>query len=143
MHGQHTKLALGENHRRVLSVVLRSLEQMCEEIEGWLERKPGLLFRVEDDLSPRQRRELRQQAIRLRGQLRRLADEIALNASVQSPRRAIAALLSSHIVQLEETTSERLRGYGVLSEEARQKIDAELAQLIRLTEQMLECVERG
>ncbi len=123
-------------------MVLRSLEQMCEEIEHWLLRRSGLLIQVERDLSAEQVEELRRQTAQLRVELHHMAAAIRLNPSAQSPRRAIAALLSTNIVQLEETTSERLRGYGTLTGEARQKIDAELSKLIRLMERMLKGVER-
>ncbi len=134
------KLKLGENHRRVFSIVLRGLEQMCMEIESWLEKRPGLLCRVEMDLSSEQQEDLRQLVGRMRAEIRRLAAEIEVDPGVKSVRRAVRAVLSSNIVQLEESDASRLRGYGQLSEEAAIKIDAEMAHLIALLEQMVGAV---
>ncbi|MGH9730736.1 MAG: hypothetical protein ACRD4A_03475 [Candidatus Acidiferrales bacterium] len=104
------KLKLGENHRRVVSVLLRGLEQMCDEIEARLEEAPGVLRQVRSDLSAAQDTDLREMTARVREEIRRLNTEIELDAAIRSPRRAILALLSASIVNLEESDSKRLRG---------------------------------
>ena len=101
------KLKLGENHRRVVSVLLRGLEQMCDEIEARLAEVPGVLRQVKSDLSHAQSAALREMTARVREEIRRLNTEIELDAAVRSPRRAILALLSASIVNLEESDSKR------------------------------------
>jgi hypothetical protein len=49
------KLKLSENHRRVVSVLLRGLEQACDEIEVSFQEPMGTLRRVHGDLSAGQR----------------------------------------------------------------------------------------
>jgi hypothetical protein len=132
---------LGENHRRVISVVMRGLEQMADDIERWMEKKPGLLIRREQDLSPAQQSRLRTLAAELRRELVRIAGELELSPAVQSPGRSISALLSAMLVQLEESDSKRLRGYGRMPEEAAEKLDGEISHLIALLEQMAGVVE--
>jgi hypothetical protein len=135
------KLSLGENHRRVMSVVFRGIEQMCDEIDATFAAAPGLLRRVEDDLSARQRAKLQAMNARVREEIRRLTSEIELDPAVRSPRRTIRALLAASIVNLEESDSTRLRGYGELSREAAVKIDRELKTLAVLLEEMASTVE--
>lgn len=137
------KLKLGENHRRVISVLLRGLEQMCDEIEARLAEVPGVLCQVKSDLSPAQGVALREMTARVRGEIRRLNAEIELDAAVRSPRRAILALLSASIVNLEESNSKRLRGYGALASEAATRLDDELNRLVALLEEMTTIAEEA
>ena len=136
------KLQLGENHRRAVSVLLRGLERMCDEIESALVEAPGVLRRVKDDLSAAQGMALRKMSGRVRGEIRRLNLEIELEPGVRSRQRTIRAILSVNIINLEESGSERLRGYGVLSKEAAAQLDGEFNRLIALLEEMEAVVEQ-
>jgi hypothetical protein len=143
MADQSEKLKLDENHRRAVSVVLQSLERMCDDCEAWLARSSGLLLRVQNDLSERQRESLRNHLQQVRDELRRISHEMAVDVKIQFPQRAILALLVSNVTNLEETNSKQLRGYGRLSEEAAVKVDAEMARLNAILEQMINAIERG
>ena len=94
------KLQLGENHRRAVSVLLRGLERMCDEIESALVETPGVLRRVKDDLSAAQGMALRKMSGRVRGEIRRLNSEIELDPAVRSRQRTIRAILSVNIINL-------------------------------------------
>ncbi len=137
------KLKLGENHRRVVSVLLRGLEQACDEIEATFRESPGALRHIHDDISPAQRSGLREMTGRVRREIHRLASEIELDPSVRSQRRTILALLSSSIVNLEESEPRKLRGYGAMSPEAEARLGGEFERLIELLEQMASVVEQG
>ncbi|HEV2617201.1 MAG TPA: hypothetical protein VGU63_11400 [Candidatus Acidoferrales bacterium] len=137
------KLKLGENHRRVVSVLLRGLEQMCDEIEARLAEVPGVLRQVKSDVSPAQNTALREMTARVREEIRRLSTEIELDAAVRSPRRAILALLSASIVNLEESNSKRLGGYGALARESAARLDEEFSRLIVLLEEMTTIAEEA
>jgi len=139
--GMSEKLKLGENHRRVVSVLLRGLEQMCDEIEARLKEAPGVLRQVKSDLSAAQGAALREMTARVREEIRRLNTEIELDAAIRSPRRSILALLSAGIVNLEESGSKRLRGYGPLASEAAIRLDDELSRLVALLEEMTTIAE--
>ena len=135
-------LKLGENHRRVVSVVLRGVEQMCDEIDSWLEKKPGVLFRVQNDLTAEQREALQALTPRLRDELRRLQGEIELGAAAQSVRGAVVALLSANIVNVEDTDASYLAGYGHLPEGAGQKINGEFKRLLGILEEAVHLFEK-
>src|SRR5271155_4974867 len=85
------KLELGENHRRVVSAVIRRVETTCDEVLGWLERPCGDLHQLEEDVAPKQADELRMLVRRLRGETRRVQNELVIDPSVQSRARGIAA----------------------------------------------------
>jgi hypothetical protein len=136
------KLKLGENHRRAISVLLREIERMCDAIDACLHAVPGPLHRLDDDLSASQRAKLARMTQNLRAELAQLEREIELDAARKSPRRAILALLSAQIVNLQESNAAGLRGYGPLTEAATRKIDAATEQLILRLEEMV-AVLRG
>ena len=136
------KLKLGENHRRVVSVLLRGVERACDEIEAALGDSDGLLYRVSADLSTEQQQSLSKMAESVRAELARIVSQIELDVSVHSRRRRILALLSSSIVNLEESTPEKLRGYGEISAEAKAKLESEFARLLALLNEMESAVER-
>lgn len=137
-----SKLKLGENHRRVVSVLLRGVERACNEIEAALSDSDSLLYRVSADLSVEQQQSLRKMTDRVRAELARISSQIDLDVSVHSRRRRILALLSSSIVNLEESTPEKLRGYGELSAEAKAKLESEFASLLALLNEMESALER-
>lgn len=137
------KLKLGENHRRVVSVLLRGLEQTCDEIEATFRESPGALHHVHDDLSSAQRAALHKMTERVRGEIHRLASEIELDVSIRSQRRTILALLSACIVNVEESEPKKLRGYGAMSPEVEVRLNREFRRLIELLERMAAIVEEG
>lgn len=135
------KLNLGENHRRVVSVLFRGLEQACDEIDATFRESPGALRHVADDLSSKQRSALLEMTERVRIEIRRLTSEIELDISIRSQRRTILALLSSCIVNLEESEPKKLRGYGPMSPEVEARLSNEFQRLIELLERMTAIVE--
>jgi len=137
------KLKLGENHRRVVSVLLRGLEGTCDEIEATLEETAGVMRRVSEDLSLEQRDALRRMSAAVRSEIRRITSEIELDPAMNSRRRRIRALLSSAIVNLEESDPKKLRGYGFLAEEAARRLEDEFARLLTMLDEMAEIVERA
>lgn len=130
------KLKLGENHRRVISVLLRGIERACEEIDASLRDGDGIFYRVAGDLAGEQQHALRKMTERVRSELRRIVAGIELDVSAHSRRRKISALLSSSIVNLEESTPDKLRGYGELSSEAKARLETEFARLLELLNEM-------
>lgn len=130
------KLKLGENHRRVVSVLLRGLERACDEIDAALHDSDGLFRRVSDDLSSTQRQTLPKITEKIRAELRRISSEVELDVSVHSRRRRIRALLSTSIVNLEESTPDKLRGYGEMADEAKIRLQTEFKCLLDLLNAM-------
>ncbi len=64
-----------------------------------------------------------------------------LAPEMQRPARAIYALLSAGLVDLEETKSSHLKVYGAVPEVVKNKLDPELDRAIALLEEMTEVVE--
>ncbi|HLW83533.1 MAG TPA: hypothetical protein VKS20_15955 [Candidatus Acidoferrales bacterium] len=126
------KLKLGENHRRVVSVLLRGLERACDEIDAALHDSDSPFRRVNDDLTAAQRQTLQKMTEKVRAELRRISSEVELDVSVHSRRRRIRALLSTSIVNLEESTPDKLRGYGEMDDAAKIRLQTEFERLLDL-----------
>jgi hypothetical protein len=137
------KVELSENHRRVLSVVLRGLDQMCGEAQDCLDNRLGRLWPERMDLTAEQQEEVRRLAGRIRREIHRIAEGIEAEGEVLSAKAVIRALASAQIVQLEESDSSGLRGYGPLSGRAAAWLDTEVGHLKTLLGEMVRVVEGG
>jgi len=137
------KLALGENHRRVVSAVIRRVETTCDEVLGWLERPAGDLHKLEEDIAPRQADELRLLVKRLREETRRVQNELVVDPSVHSRARGIAASVSLTRTEIEEILTPGLRGYGALPPEMEAALDKKFARLLACLQAMGEIAERS
>ncbi|HEV2289754.1 MAG TPA: hypothetical protein VGR81_12460 [Candidatus Acidoferrales bacterium] len=136
------KLKLSENHKRVVSVLLRGIEATCDEVEATLDETTGVMRMVSDDLSTEQGKTLRRMSEAVRSEIRRITSEIELDLATNSRRRRIRALVSSAIINLEESDPKKLRGYGFLAEEAVKHLENEFAKLLTMLDEMAEVVER-
>jgi hypothetical protein len=130
------KLQLGENHRRVVSVLIRRVEAACEGILQDLDRRSGLLHSVQDDVSPEQAKKLRELAGKLRAEVERVESEVRLDPAVRSRKRSIAARVSSAIIDLEEVSGSALRGYGEMPKELEQALAEKFARFIAVLQEM-------
>jgi len=136
MADEMKKLQLGENHRRVVSVLIRRVEAACDGILQDLERRPGLLLRMEDDVRAEQDGRLRELVAKLRAEVGRVASEVTLDAAVRSRRRSIAARISATMIDLEDVSGSALRGYGAMSAEDERVLTEKFARLIAVLEEM-------
>jgi hypothetical protein len=136
-------LVLSENHRRVVSAVVRRVETTCDEVLGWLERPNGELHKLEEDVGPKQAEELRTLVGRLREETRRVQSELVIEPSVQSRARGIAASVSHTRTEIEEIFTPGLRGYGALPPEMEAALDKKLARILACLQAMEEIAERS
>jgi hypothetical protein len=139
---QPEKLVLRESHRRIVSALLRGLEDMRAEIERWIDPAPGVLVSVEDRLNEQERGRLRALLGRLEEELRRMRREIELDVASRPAARSIEALLVEHLSLLQETTGGELRGYGEVDEATAARLECEFARLEEVFHAMLRVVRR-
>jgi hypothetical protein len=137
------KITLGENHRRVVSSVLRRVETTCDEVIWWLERSEGDLHHFQEDVTPKQNQELRLLVQRLRGEIRHVQEELPVDATVHSRSRGIAASISLTRTELEEVVTPGLRGYGALPPETEAALDRQFSRLLVILLSLGEIAERS
>jgi hypothetical protein len=137
------KLVLSENHRRVVSALLRRVEATCDEVLDWIVRPGGNLRKLSEDVSEHQAGELRALVERLRREIHRVQNEVAVDPSVQPRSRCIASSVSLTRVELEEALTPGLRGYGALSPDQETALDAKFTRLLACLYAMSSVLERG
>lgn len=149
MHGRQdipddsAKIEFGENHRRVISVLMRGTERACDELVEWLDHRSTMLAEVRDDLAPETKAELRALAGELKDEVLAFSRHAVLDKKQSSIRRSIAAIVSAALIDLQEAQNSGLRGYGPLGDREKQLFDESIHRMIDLFEQMLRIVEHG
>jgi hypothetical protein len=135
------KISLGDNHRLAASILFRGTERACDATIEWLEKPSSLLHVLRDDISPADEAHLRRLAASLKDEIKRMAASVELEPAHTSRRRAIAAILSTGLIDLQETQDSQWRGYGVLSAEAKKALNDGMARMAALLEKMLAIAE--
>jgi hypothetical protein len=141
MAGRPAKIEFGENHRRVISVLMRGTERACDAVVEWLDRRPTILADVRDDLTPEAQKRLRTLAGQLKGEVLAFSREAALDKKESSIRRSIAAIVSATLIDLQEIQNSGLRGYGPLGDREKKALDDRVRRMITLLHEMLRIAE--
>lgn len=135
------KIEFGENHRRVVSVLMRGTESACDEVVACLDPRSAVLAEVRDDLTSEAKVQLRDLAGQLKAQVLAFSREAALDKKQSSIRRSVAATVSAALIDLQDAQNSGLRGYGQLDNREKQILDARIHSMIALLRQMLRIAE--
>lgn len=123
---------LTEPQRRHVAVFLQQVEEALDEIEraaGSLNSEPKL-FRIDiNDLPPGFHQAIEPTIRRVRARLKQLVEGLGLESSPKSRSRHIQALVLTTVVQVEDTGSRGLRGYGPIGPVVVDVIDPALADI--------------
>jgi hypothetical protein len=126
-------IVLNANQRRHFEVLFARFEDTLVEIDWLLTHQANdarTLTLYHDDL-PRTFRKKAPAAIRhLREMIGTLSTTLDLRPRTQSRRRAIAALLTSQAVRIEDSLAPQMRGYGEIDVSASQRLDPQLRTMI-------------
>ncbi len=136
------KIEFGENHRRVISVLMRGTERACDEVVEWLDHRSTMLAEVHDDLTPDAKAELRVLAGRLKTEVLAFSRRVALDKKQSSIRRSVAAIVSTALIDLQEVQNSGLRGYGTLGDREREALEQSIHRMATLLHEMLQIAER-
>ena len=135
------KIELGENHRRVISVLMRGTEGACDEMIEWLDRSSSALVEVRADLELEQQARLRELAARVKAQVQEFTSKVSLDKRRISRRRSVAAIVSAALIDLQEVQASGLKGYGRMPEDPKPVLEESIHRMVALLEQMLHIAE--
>ncbi len=117
MSDQPLRSLIGQNHRRVLSVRMRLLEEysirlmeLFRPYESALTSRPPLPQELME--------EIEKGIADLHSQIREMKAELGLEHSHRSARREAAALVSTMLTYVEELDPRYLKGYGPIADPA-------------------------
>jgi hypothetical protein len=116
---------LSASQRRRLAVVLRSVEAALGELDRAALPAPGgdHLHREAMDVPPDFPDRARAILAELRRECQALVTGLALRPFESSRRRHLAALCTTNAIELEDSTSRSLRGYGAVHPEVAATLD--------------------
>lgn len=123
---------LTEPQRRHLRVFLQQVEEALDEMEtlAVAPTSASKLFRLDvNDLPDGFAAAVRPDVLRVRGHLKALVEELGLESHPRSRTRHVEALLITTLVQVEDSGSKGLRGYGSLGPQVFSVVDPALAQI--------------
>jgi len=132
-------VVLNEPQRRHFAVLLAMLEDTLADVEA-IAAGPaasGRLRAQEHDLPRGLDAALRPYVVQLRGELVALADRLGLVGQSHLASRRLQALLLASIVRMEDSTSDRIRGYGAVDESVKREVDPALRRMHATLERML------
>ncbi|RIK45150.1 MAG: hypothetical protein DCC55_00415 [Chloroflexi bacterium] len=131
-------LKLNEAQRTSLTVELRKLTRMCDEIERLLAATAtARLVRIENDLTAQERSEIARQITDLRRQVDVLAAQWDLDAEVVNVRRHLIGMLSIEWVDLTDVRPGALRRNGPVDPDAAAELRQVVDELIVRVERLL------
>ena len=111
MANQPLQSLIGQNHRRVLSVRMRLLEEYALRLLE-LFRPFESVLTSRSPLPPEKSEQIESQIAALQSRIRDMKAELGLERSHRSARREAAALISTMMTYVEELHPSYLKGYG-------------------------------
>lgn len=122
---------LNEAQRRHFGVLLGMLEDTLFAIERIAreDTEPARLRGVEHDLPGGFEAEMQREFAPVRARLHALADGLGLDMRLESDARRAHALLMAAIVRLEDSTSDRVRGYGAVDPSVSRVMDPVIGEM--------------
>ncbi len=129
------RLRLSDNHRRSISVSLHLLDKELCQWEQWLEGHlaPGPMYQQQNNLSGKEKTDLRDRITALREVMARLCADLGLAPNKPGTAQLIVGQATILWEMLAELNSSSLRGYGEVPPELARYLDP-LGQ--SLTQQM-------
>lgn len=133
MHSPPSESILNEHQHRHFEVLLAMFYDTLAEIEQLAAPAPAAgpagLTAYEDDLPAGFADAIRPELQALRAIAARLATQLQLRPRIISRTRAIQARLTSEMVRLEDSTAEKLWGYGAVDSRVESEVDPVLHEL--------------
>ena len=141
-----SNLPLTESQQRRLTVRLATLEKQLQALREQLEHRPhdSRLLRYDDPLDAGESTRLLPAVVEVERQLRRIADDLRLEAQVEPGRRTFTAGLELAGIHLYECTVEGgLGGYGPVAPATADYLAREISKLEAAVQSLLQTLRQG
>jgi hypothetical protein len=129
------------NHRRILSVRLRMLEEDCFKLLDLFHPEARSL--LERGALPEERAdEVRELSAQLRAKIAGMKADLQLEAAQLDPQRVAQALVTSMAVGIEELYPEYLKGYGEVPEVLASYLRSSVEGMLAIMKKINRALER-
>jgi hypothetical protein len=126
---------ISPNHRRVIAVRLRVLEDACQRLlDLFHARESSLTVRV--PLPPHQAEDVSRLVRELSGKISGMKSDLTLRHTVIDARREASALVYAMTVDAEELFPRYLRGYGELPPALAKYLESRMTECLRVIEKI-------
>lgn len=132
-------LHLSDNHRRVLSVVARNIEESLNKIEetlGSTGPNRSLLRQIERSYSENKRKEIRGKVSEIRIRLHTFIADFQLTPESFTEDQIVDTKITHMWILLADSFSRKLKGYGAVDETVKNALDASVTELLRLVKEL-------
>jgi hypothetical protein len=136
-----------ENHQRRLRIAFQYIDKLLSEAEhSMADASSASPFQEHsDDTTPIQRKVTHDYVLRIREAMRRIMEELEIPPSEPTSGAVWAACVSLMFISISlgELTAERMRGYGLLSEDAAAKLDGIRGEIGSLVDKLSSYLGKG
>jgi len=132
---------VSSNHRRVISVRLRLLEESCYRLLD-LFRPVDSVLAVRRALPREKAEEVRRQILELRAKIGEMKADLGLERSDQDPAREAKALMVAMMTGIEELYPHYLRGYGAVPDSLNVYLETQLKELMQVVDGIAETMAK-
>ena len=133
---------IGQNHRRVISVRMRLLEEYSLRLLELFEPLEAELT-TRDPLPKGMTQQMEREIAALQSRIRDIKSDLGLEHSERSARREAAALVSTMITYVEELHPRYLNGYGSMPEPISRYLKERLKGLTETLDQISRTLRDG
>ena len=128
------------NHRRILAVRLRLLEEDCFKLLDLFHTEARSLF--ERGALPEERAdEIRELSAQLRARIAKMKADLQLEPAQLDPERVAHALTTSMSVGIEELYPEYLKGYGTVPEALASYLRSSVVEMLAISKRINRALE--
>jgi len=132
---------VSDNHRRVISVRMRLLEESCFRLLG-LFRDMESTLTARKALPREKSEEVERLTLQLRAEIARMKSELGLERAHIDAGREARALLTAMKINVEELRPRYLNGYGVVPEALSLYLEIQINGLLRIMQEIRQALER-
>lgn len=136
------KMQLSANHRRVISVRLRLLEESCLRLLD-LSRNYEATLTSRRALPQDRAREVKALVDEVRAKISQMVPELGLERAHLDARREANALVAAIATDIEELDPHSLRGYGAVPEPLTEYLNVRTGELLETTKRIGDALKRG
>jgi hypothetical protein len=132
---------LSSNHRRVISIRMRLLEESCFRLLD-LFRAVETIFILRQPLPKQKSEKVNTGVQELRSLMNQMKSDLGLNCSNEDANREAAALMAAMTTSIEELHPHHLKGYGSVPEPAAKYLEIRLNDLLEVMKRINQALDK-
>jgi len=134
-------VSISPAHASAIGARMRTVEEDCREILGYLEGSSGVFSEISSEFSEATQQRIHALILEILESLVPIRLDLGLRKQQVGLRNLVNARLSRIWVTLHESKAQSLRGYGAVPEELKAYLDPRMDELLKLVHHLRKIVE--